>query len=392
MGGVFHNKKISQASRFNGGSRDGVAIFYNTDKLECIFSDKFVLPDDKGKDSTQIGLYVVLRDTKTREIFSYVAAHCKSGKKPKDFPTKDAQPAFIATLVTRLALSGLKPALGLDFNSNYKEQVIETFKKGVRNVQDGTPIMVSAYQQTEELKAAYKIYDNLSAKNAHEPDQNKNAPMTAWKNRLFGEQLEKAGKQFKEELDYIFYEQRAWQVTQVLKVPHRDAIEECKMPGWKYPSDHFMIMAVLALKKAKALPSTTDEKSCDPTEEEKAQEASPSPSTTPTMASLEKRYAAEDEVAEENMKRRAAETEARQAREASASIHGKEGRRRLSSAEELLHRRRLADTARMEAKDVAAISPSELIMHRRRLAHGVRVSPVLAALMEHIEEAQLNNA
>merc|ERR1711964_818156 len=57
-----------------------------------------------------------------------------------------------------------------------------------------------------------------------------------------------------------------------------------------------------------------------------------------------------------------------------------------------LRTRRLADTARMEAKDVTAMSPSELVLHRRRLAHGVRVSPVLAALMEQIEEAQRNHA
>merc|ERR1711964_702210 len=62
------------------------------------------------------------------------------------------------------------------------------------------------------------------------------------------------------------------------------------------------------------------------------------------------------------------------------------------SAETVLRKHHLADTARMEAKDVAAMSPSELVTHRRRLAHGVRVSPVLAALMEQIEEAQLNHA
>merc|ERR1711964_167619 len=60
----------------------------------------------------------------------------------------------------------------------------------------------------------------------------------------------------------------------------------------------------------------------------------------------------------------------------------------LHSAEEVLARRRLVDHARMAAKDVDAMSPSELVLHRRRLTHGARVSPVLAALMDEIEEAK----
>merc|ERR1711964_621743 len=53
--------------------------------------------------------------------------------------------------------------------------------------------------------------------------------------------------------------------------------------------------------------------------------------------------------------------------------------------------RRRADAARMEEKDMDAMSPSELVLHRRRLSGGARVSPVLAALMEQIEEAQRNH-
>jgi len=53
--------------------------------------------------------------------------------------------------------------------------------------------------------------------------------------------------------------------------------------------------------------------------------------------------------------------------------------------------RRLAEAARMEEKDMDAMSPSQLALHRRRLTHGAHVSPVLAALMDEIEQAQRNN-
>jgi len=61
------------------------------------------------------------------------------------------------------------------------------------------------------------------------------------------------------------------------------------------------------------------------------------------------------------------------------------------SAEDVLTKRRLVDDARMEEKDVDVMSLSELVMHRRRLTYGVRVSPVLAALMDEIEEAKRNH-
>jgi len=63
----------------------------------------------------------------------------------------------------------------------------------------------------------------------------------------------------------------------------------------------------------------------------------------------------------------------------------------MSPSELALRRRRLADAARMEEKDMDDMSPSELALHRRRLAHGAHVSPVLAALMDEIEQAQRNN-
>jgi len=41
--------------------------------------------------------------------------------------------------------------------------------------------------------------------------------------------------------------------------------------------------------------------------------------------------------------------------------------------------------------NLSAMSPSELVLHRRRLAHGTCVSPVLAALMNEIDEAKRNH-
>merc|ERR1711964_472881 len=40
--------------------------------------------------------------------------------------------------------------------------------------------------------------------------------------------------------------------------------------------------------------------------------------------------------------------------------------------------------------NVSAMRPSERVLHRRRLTRGARASPVLAALMDDIEEAKHN--
>merc|ERR1712096_302427 len=47
--------------------------------------------------------------------------------------------------------------------------------------------------------------------------------------------------------------------------------------------------------------------------------------------------------------------------------------------------------SRLGEVNLSAMSPSELVLHRRRLAHGTCVSPVLAALMDEIEDAKRNH-
>merc|ERR1711964_965929 len=55
-------------------------------------------------------------------------------------------------------------------------------------------------------------------------------------------QEDKRGKT-KQTIDYIFYT-NDFKCSRVLDIT-KDKIEDMKMPGWKYPSDHFMISADL---------------------------------------------------------------------------------------------------------------------------------------------------
>merc|ERR1711964_467874 len=62
--------------------------------------------------------------------------------------------------------------------------------------------------------------------------------------RKGGIQKDKRGKTA-ETIDYIFYT-KEFECSQVLDIT-KDTLEHVRMPGWRYPSDHFSIVADLTL-------------------------------------------------------------------------------------------------------------------------------------------------
>jgi len=77
--------------QYNGGLKDGCAIFWNSEKLEQIgFTKKLILKDNTGKDSSQVALYVMLRDRRTNKRFAVVTSHMKAGGlRPINLDKKD---------------------------------------------------------------------------------------------------------------------------------------------------------------------------------------------------------------------------------------------------------------------------------------------------------------
>merc|ERR1711964_711470 len=94
----------------------------------------------------------------------------------------------------------------------------------------------------EEAKKAFKIFsEEPPTKLTQEPE------FTTSKWRKGGVQEDKRGI-INQTIDYIFYT-KEFECTRVLDLPKED-IEDLLMPGWKYPSDHFMICADLTLSNA----------------------------------------------------------------------------------------------------------------------------------------------
>merc|ERR1711964_962461 len=69
-------------------------------------------------------------------------------------------------------------------------------------------------------------------------------PITTAKWRKSGWDPKKVGKKF-DTIDFILYSKNAWRSNpNVLKTPE-EPLEKLLTPGWKYPSDHWMIAADL---------------------------------------------------------------------------------------------------------------------------------------------------
>jgi len=114
--GLFQPKHVSKGAEFNGGLPDGVAIFWNTQRIqkideERVFSGSLgqytkvskstgVIEDDTIKQAKQVALAVKLQfiETKDQEAteFLVMTAHVKSGEKPADIPNKKYQGGEVA--------------------------------------------------------------------------------------------------------------------------------------------------------------------------------------------------------------------------------------------------------------------------------------------------------
>merc|ERR1711964_729003 len=93
-----------------------------------------------------------------------------------------------------------------------------------------------------------------------------------------GNQKDKRGKTA-ETIDYIFYT-KEFECSQVLDIT-KDTLEHVRMPGWRYPSDHFSIVADLTLRRSS--PSRPSSMARSPSEAKSPSRGSTSPAQSPRI-------------------------------------------------------------------------------------------------------------
>merc|ERR1711964_105881 len=119
--GRFQPKHSSKGAEFNGGLPDGVAIFWNTQKID--FIEQFPVgwngtgsltnagvkkgkgnAPDKDLTNTQAKQFVMalhLQMKETKQDFLMMTAHVKSGDKKADEPAKEAQGKEVAKIIAK---------------------------------------------------------------------------------------------------------------------------------------------------------------------------------------------------------------------------------------------------------------------------------------------------
>jgi len=128
--GVFQRKHISKGAEWNGGLPDGVAVFWNTQKINMIKQvpvgwngtgslhdagfDKKKNKFKYGERAKQVTIAVHLQVKATKHDFLMMTAHVKSGEKPADLPAKVSQGQEVANII---ADAGMPVIFACDFNN-----------------------------------------------------------------------------------------------------------------------------------------------------------------------------------------------------------------------------------------------------------------------------------
>merc|ERR1711964_322291 len=123
--GIFQPKHKSTCSRWNGGLPDGVAVFWNTERIQNVggigqvpvgYKGTGSLYDDEEKTqrSAQIAIAVKSQIIETEQEFLVMTAHLASGNKRNVLPKKIAQAKQVAGII---AESDIPVVFACDFNN-----------------------------------------------------------------------------------------------------------------------------------------------------------------------------------------------------------------------------------------------------------------------------------
>merc|ERR1711964_426586 len=300
----FQPKHKSTGAQFNGGLPDGVAIFWNTQRVKFVrkvpvgWNNTGSLHDASedhakdGKRAKQVAKALQLQMKEgTKQKFLMMTAHVKSGELDADKPAKISQGREVARIMA--AYNKTMPVIfACDFNNRPGGDAHAAFFRELRtghcsktgceynilgnidaecqgdrdgrctvcksdwigadtNVTSAYSKVLGTHKNTVTNEKAFvgkewtnctmPTYDQMMAS---EPK------FTTMKWRKGGTQKDKRGKTI-QTIDFIFYTSNGLECKRVLNMPMEEIEPDLHMPGWKYPSDHFMIGADLEFTRFK---------------------------------------------------------------------------------------------------------------------------------------------
>jgi mRNA deadenylase 3'-5' endonuclease subunit Ccr4/GNAT superfamily N-acetyltransferase len=185
---------------------DGCCVFWNRERFGVRWIRPLRFVDESGANATQVALLVALIDKLDDRPLLVATSHLKAKagfelqREHQAGQLRDALMAAAARLGPDTAV-----VLGGDFNDVPGSPAFEAMLKGGH--------LFSAYAAA---------------------GQGEDADWTTWKVRATGE--------VRRTIDYVFFGPHTLRPVAVLLPPEREAIDQDRLPSWRYPSDHLSLM------------------------------------------------------------------------------------------------------------------------------------------------------
>jgi hypothetical protein len=213
--GIFAPKPYSPGVQM-GWYSDGSSLFWKTSAFELLSERRMGY-----RIGNQVFLLAALRHCASQKCIVVAVTHLKASRSEKNEKMRCKQVEELLEQVHQMT-EQLKEKEGNvsvlimgDFNAD-PPQYIPSEESSVRGVLD--------FER-----------NGLSFQSAYDLDPERNDLYTTWKTR--------GAKTAKRFIDYIFHAKSGVKCTDILSIPKEEDVEEAKLPGLRYPSDHLMIAA-----------------------------------------------------------------------------------------------------------------------------------------------------
>jgi mRNA deadenylase 3'-5' endonuclease subunit Ccr4 len=224
--GLFTPKPFSPGVSM-GWYSDGCALFWKKDTLELLKEEKGAYEMGSG---SQVYTIATMRHVATDRVLVVAMTHLKAGKTIENEIVRVGQveellgavqaSAQNAAKLGNIALDEIPVVVAGDFNSDPKEN-----NSCIRGIQSKDSIY--------PMKSAYEV-DSITH----------SSMFTTWKTR--------GDMTVKRIIDYIFHNAgvtKGFDCSHTLQNPVDYEVEETRLPGFKYPSDHIAVGAKFKLER-----------------------------------------------------------------------------------------------------------------------------------------------
>lgn len=217
-----------------GWYSDGCALFWKRGVLELVRQES-----GSYKHCNQVYKIATMKHFETGCIMVLAVTHLKSGKGIEIEKIRRAQVKELRSHIDRVASVASKESGGVEMK-NIPVVIMGDFNSDP--TEDQSCIWEISSSSTPDKNVVDGSDEHSCFASAYPINPEEMSYFTTWKIR--------GDKTQKRVIDYIFYNNaEGIKCSQILSIPNQDEMEESRLPGLKYPSDHLAIGARFELTK-----------------------------------------------------------------------------------------------------------------------------------------------